>query len=66
MKLLRMALASLCVGLMTVGYYASQVAYFKGTPGEYAAKMDQPGVRYLALAVFVGAVLCALFREDAD
>ncbi|HMS55529.1 MAG TPA: hypothetical protein PKA27_09035 [Fimbriimonadaceae bacterium] len=66
MKVLRMALGAICVGLMAGGYYASQLAYFRGSPGEYAARMDQPGVRYLALAILVGAIAFGLSRGNDD
>ena len=56
--------------LLTLGYSASQLAWFAGpdAASEYARKIDQPPVRLLALVLLVAAVVLAFVpeREEAQ
>lgn len=63
MQTIRRALAVLTFVLLVGGYFLSQAAYRLGRAGEYARAIDQPAVKWLALALVVGAIVCALIPE---
>lgn len=63
MRLARTVLSWMAVALLGVGYFASQVAYFAGSPTEYAQRMDQAGIRLIALILFAGAIVLAFFPD---
>ncbi len=63
MKLLRNLVCLVAVLLMGGGFVASEFAALGGTAQDYAAKVDQPPIRLLALVVLVGAVALAFVRD---
>lgn len=63
MKTLRTALALVTVGLLTVGYFVSQYAYFNGWAADYAARVDVPPVSRLALVIFLAIVVLGFVKE---
>lgn len=68
MQTLRRVLAVLTFALLVGGYFLSQAAYRLGKASEYARAIDQPTVKWLALALVAGAVCCAFFpvKEGGD
>ncbi len=64
MKTLRFALSVVGVLFLTLGYLASQVATFRGEASQFAARMDQPPVRWLATALLVAAIVLAFVKTD--
>ena len=53
--------------LLVLGYAASQNAYFTGAASEYAAKVDCPPIKWVALSILVVCVVFAFIRdEEAD
>ena len=63
MKTLRLALTVLSIGLLGVGYFASQWHYFRRESAGWAAWIDQPPVQYGATALLVLCVVFALVRD---
>lgn len=62
LKTVRMVMAVLCLILLSVGYGASQLAY-PHNAADYADKVDQPVVRWLALALLVISIALALVPD---
>lgn len=55
--------------LLGGGYAASQIAFFAQTPADYAARVDTPAVKGLALvllAVCIGSAIAPGKEEDSD
>lgn len=63
MQTLRWALAVVSFAWLAGGYLASQIAYRLGRAPEYARAVDQPAVKWLALALLAAAVVCALVPD---
>lgn len=66
MQTLRWGLTVLSFGLLVGGYLASQAAYHMGLSSKYALAVDQPAVKWLALILLVGAIVCALVPSKED
>lgn len=66
MKTLRVALAVASILLLGLGYAASQWAALSGTAPEYAKRVDQAPIRYLALFMLVAAVALALLKDKGE
>jgi len=68
MQTLRWGLTVLSFALLVGGYFASQAAYRVGLSSKYAQAIDQPAVKWLALALLVGAIVCAFIppKEEGD
>ena len=56
MKQIRLATVLIAIGLMTVGYAASQFAYFNQASYDWARAIDQPSVKDLALILFIAII----------
>ena len=65
MSRLRTAVSVLVVIALAAGYGASQWAYFHGNPTEYAAAVDTPLVKALALIVLLLAS-ASLFLPEKE
>jgi hypothetical protein len=66
MKTVRFAFSAVALLLLAGGYAASQLAYFRGEWSEYAHKVDQPAVVFVALAVFLIALGLAFVPSDEE
>ena len=67
MKLVRLMLGLAATALLLGGYIASQFAALNGQAAEYATKVDQAPIRYLALALLIGSIALAFLPErDRD
>jgi hypothetical protein len=65
MKSLRIGLSVAGCVLLMLGYFASQYAYLvQGDPSGYAAKLDQPPIRELAVLFFVAALILAFIPDQ--
>ncbi len=58
--------AASVVALLALGYAASQRAYLAGSPEEWAAKVDVPQVKFLALAVVLALVALGMVPDRED
>lgn len=65
MRRLRLGLAVLLMGLLTLGYFASQQAALGGEAPAYAKRVDTPSVKWLAL-VAIATVIGLGFVPDRD
>ncbi|MEJ5171524.1 MAG: hypothetical protein WHU10_11095 [Fimbriimonadales bacterium] len=63
MRGLKEAFAAIVVVLLALGYAASQRAFFAGVPEEWAAKVDVPQIRILALVVVIALLALGLVRD---
>ncbi|MCA1946880.1 MAG: hypothetical protein LDL56_03545 [Armatimonadetes bacterium] len=63
MRGLKEAFAAIVVALLALGYAASQRAYFAGSPEEWAARVDVPQIKLLALAVVIALLALGLVRD---
>jgi hypothetical protein len=64
-KLLRLVLSVLSLGLLMLGYLASQVAAMQGNALAYAEKVDAAPIRIIALIVLLAAIgSCFLPSEE--
>ena len=65
MKTLRAAVAVTGAILLTLGYIASQIAAIQGqgAAADYAAKVDQPSIRALALVLLVAALILSCLPD---
>ncbi len=63
MSSLRTFLSVVVLVLLAAGYVGSQYAYFTGSATEWAQRMDQPPIVWLALLVLVGAIALSLRKE---
>lgn len=61
---LRYCISALAIGGLAVGYAASQYAYFSGRAADYAAVVDQPAVRYVALALLLACIVLAFIPDQ--
>lgn len=68
MQTLRWGLTVLSFALLVGGYFASQAAYRVGLSAKYAHAIDQPAIKWLALALLAAAIACAFIpsKEDED
>ena len=66
MKLARTSLGWVGIALVSIGYAASQCAFFNGTPSQHAAAFDTMPIRILAGLVFLGAVLSAVSKQEGN
>ena len=67
MRTLRTALTLAAFSLLTAGYAASQIAYFKGTFADYASRVDQPPVQRLAgILLLLSIVLCFIKEKPEE
>lgn len=57
-------MAALSLLFLGGGYLASQVAAEQGNQSVFAAQMDQPAVRMVALVLFVCAISLAFARPS--
>lgn len=65
MKSLRLGLAALLMGVLAVGYFASQKAALASEAPAFAAKVDTPVVKWAALLALLVVVGFA-FVPDRD
>ncbi|HVT13915.1 MAG TPA: hypothetical protein VHE55_16755 [Fimbriimonadaceae bacterium] len=65
MTSLRTILSVVVLALLAAGYIGSQYAYFTGGATQWAQRMDQPPIVWLALLVLVGAVVLSIRKEKA-
>ena len=63
MRTLRTAVIWATLVLLTLGYGASQYAYFAGDPSEYAHQVDTPPVSHVALLLFLAIVILAFIPD---
>lgn len=63
MKSLRNLLSIIVVGLLALGYAASQLAALQGSGASYAVKIDSPPIQMLSLAILLGSVLLAFIPD---
>lgn len=63
MRGLKEAFAAIVVALLALGYAASQRSYLAGSPEEWAARVDVPQVKLLALAVVIALLALGLVRD---
>jgi len=66
MKNIRTAFSTAVALLLFVGYLASVFSVFNETQSDYGAKVDQPPVVFLALAILVLAVILAFMKESDE
>lgn len=64
MKTLRLGLTLAAALLLTGGYLASQYSYFNGRAAEFAAKMDDPPIRWLATLLLMAAIALSFVRQE--
>lgn len=63
----RLAIFGITAVLLTAGYLASVSFWFQGRFAEYAQRVDQPSVQYLALVLFLAFVgMAFLPNPDAE
>ena len=65
MRLLRFSITVLSLLALAAGYAASQVAFFAGQAPNYAAAVDQPTVKVVALILLAFAI-AASFVPDKE
>lgn len=65
MQLWRITLGLIVTVLLAAGYLASQVAAMNGTAAEYAQKVDQKPIIWLALAALL-VLIAAGFLPDKN
>lgn len=63
MKLARLIVGVLLAVLLTAGYAASQWMTLQGRAAEWAAKVDQPPIRLLALVLLLAATALAFVPD---
>jgi hypothetical protein len=63
MRRLRLGLAILLMGLLALGYFASQKAALSGDAPAYAKRVDIPAVKWLALLGIVTVVGLGLIPD---
>lgn len=63
MKSARQIVGILLIVLLTLGYAASQWMTLQGRAAEWAAKVDVPPIRMLALVLLVGALALAFVPD---
>jgi len=63
MKALREGLSIALILFLGGGYLASQLAYHQGRAPEYAAQIDTPPVRWLALVLLGAVVVVGILRK---
>jgi hypothetical protein len=66
MSKVRTLLGGVILTLLTLGYLASQYAYFYGDPVDYAARIDQPQVKLLSLILFVALLVLAVVPDKGE
>jgi len=66
MKTVRMALSALTIGLLGLGFIASQLAGLSGNQMKYAEQVDAAPIRMLALVLLLGAVALAFVPEREE
>lgn len=66
MKLLRLALTVASLGLLALGYAASQFYALTGRAAQYSTLIDVAPVRWLALLLFIGAVVLCFVPEPEE
>ena len=67
MKSVRTLLSIVVIGLLALGYAASQVAALGGTAAKYAAQIDSPSIQWLALLILLASVALAFVPDkEAD
>ena len=67
MTKVRTVLSILVIVLLGVGYAGSQFSVFRGNASDYAAKIDSPPVKLLALLILLASVVLAFVRiGEAD
>jgi succinate dehydrogenase hydrophobic anchor subunit len=65
MKTLRLGLFAVSAILLVGGYLASTAFVLRGQAADWARRIDQPPVKWLALVLCVAAVVFG-FLKDAD
>ncbi|CAN5586664.1 hypothetical protein BH11ARM2_BH11ARM2_03950 [soil metagenome] len=63
MKTVRKAFSWVALALLGGGYLGAMVMALTGRAAEWAEKMDQPPIRFLALFLLVAAVVCAFVPD---
>ncbi|HRK22183.1 MAG TPA: hypothetical protein PLX06_10255 [Fimbriimonadaceae bacterium] len=66
MRVFRLAISGLAVVGLGLGYLASQFAFFQGRAADYAQSLDQPAVRYGALALMAVAAVLAFIPNSEE
>lgn len=66
MRSLKEALATILVVLLALGYAGSQWAYFAGQPEAWAARIDVPQVKNLALAIVAAILVSGLWPDREE
>lgn len=66
MNSLRYIVAVLSIVGLGAGYFGSQVSFFQGRAADWARRVDQPAVQWLALAFTVVLVVLALWPNRAS
>lgn len=66
MRTLRLFLSGTSVVLLVAGYCASQVVALDGTAQEYAQRVDQAPIRYLALVLLIAACVLSLVPDRGE
>lgn len=64
MKTVRIAFGAVCLVLLGAGYAMSQLAAFQGWAAQWAATVDVPAVRNLALILLLAAVALAFAPDE--
>jgi uncharacterized membrane protein YdjX (TVP38/TMEM64 family) len=60
---IRSLISCIVVLLLVLGYGASQFAAFSGSAPEYAAKVDQAPIQWLALLILIVSVVFAFIPD---
>jgi hypothetical protein len=66
MKLARLTVSLAAILLLGGGYVASQVAVLNGQSAEYALKVDQAPIRFLALVILLAAIALAFVKDKGE
>jgi hypothetical protein len=66
MKAFRNAFSIAVAGLLFVGYLASVFEAFEQQQVEYGAKVDQPPIVWLALAILLISIVLAFLKEKDE
>jgi uncharacterized transporter YbjL len=66
MSSIRRLVGGIVMGLLVLGYLASQVAALTGTAAEYAARVDQLPVQMLSLFLFLTALGLAVVPDKEE
>ena len=66
MRLIRAIVIVAATLLLAGGYVSSQMAFVASRHQEYAAKMDSPAIRIVALLILIACIVLVIVRDPAE